>query len=335
MKKIYFSFILIAFLALLSPQIKVFGQSNAGGTSNFVFVSTSPENPGPNADVTASASYSQGNIDAVNVTWYLNNKQAATGIGKRYFTFKTGNVGEPTTIRVEVETDAYGVLSKEITLLPNTLEVIWEADTYTPPFYKGKALPSSQSTVRIVALPRFVSGSTVIDPNNVIYVWKKGYFKNQNASGFGKNVYVYNTGYSFTDDEITVSATTQEGNIAITKKIPIHVYDPKIVFFENKPLQGVRYENAFTSVFNYAESEATIHAVPFFFSLSDLNRNNASFLWMLDGKKLETDPDNKAEFTLRKPEKGKGQYQLRLDINNVGYDLQTSSSKLTLSYDNQ
>ncbi len=331
MKKIYFSFILIAFLFLISSPVSVFGQT----TNNFVFIRLSPENPGPNTNVTVSASYSQGNIDAMSISWYLNNKQMATGTGKKDFTFKTGNTGESTTVRIDVETNEYGTLSKEIIVLPNTLEVLWEANTYTPPFYKGKALPTSKSLVRVVSLPRFVSGNTVIDPNNVIYVWKNGYFKNQNASGFGKNVYVYKTSYTFNDDEITISATTQDGNISITKVVPINVYEPQIVFFENKPLQGVRYENAFTNVFNYRESEVTIHAVPFFFSLSDLNKNNTSFLWMLDAKKLETDPDNKAEFTLKKPEKGKGQYQLRLDINNKGYDLQTASNKLTLSYDNQ
>ncbi|TRZ53163.1 hypothetical protein D4R99_01355 [bacterium] len=335
MKKTHFSFILIAFLSFLFPQMIVFGQSDSGNTNNFVFISLSPENPGPNENATASVSYSQGNIDSVNTTWYINGKQTLTGIGKRDITFKTGNAGESTTIRVDLETNTYGLLSKEITILPNTLEVLWEADTYTPPFYKGKALPSSQSSVKVVSLPHFVSGSTIIDPDNIVYVWKKGYFKNQNASGFGKTIYAYKTGYTFNDDEITVSAATQDGSVSITKIVPIHVYEPKIIFFENKPLQGIRYENSLSNTFNYIESEATIHAVPFFFSLSDLNKNNADFTWMVDGKKLETDPDNKTEFTLRKPDKGKGQYRLRLDINNIGYDLQTASKELTLSYDNQ
>jgi len=341
MKKIHFSFILIAALSFLCLPAVMFGQGSLSnplgtqGASTFVTISLSPTNPGPNTDVTATVSSFQTNVDTTNIAWYLNGQKKLTGIGKKNFTFKTGNIGELVTIEVALDTEAYGTITKELTILPNTLEILWESDTYVPPFYKGKALPSSQSSVRVIALPRFVNQNKLINTNNIVYTWKKGYFKDQNSSGFGKNVFVYKTGYTFNNDEITISATTEDKSVSITKKVPIHVYEPKIVLFENKPIEGIRYENALMDTFNYIENEVTVHAVPFFFSLSGLNDNSASFVWKLDGKNLETNPENKSEFTLKKPEKGSGQYQLRLDINNLGYDLQTGSKKLTLVYDNQ
>jgi hypothetical protein len=343
MKKICFSFVFVAFLLLLYPPAITFGQSgiesllgkSLQSSNSTVSISLSPTNPGPNADVTATVSSFQANADTTNIAWFINGQKKLTGVGKKNFTFRTGDVGDTITLSVVLDTEMFGVIKKELTILPNSLEVLWEADTYVPPFYKGKALPSSQSSVRVIAMPRFVEQNTVINPNSVVYVWKKGYFKDQDGSGFGKNAFVYKTGYTFNDDEITVSATTQNGSISIAKKIPIHVYEPKILFFENKPLESIRYENALMDVFNYVENEVTLHAVPFFFSISDMKNNTASFIWKLDGKTLETDPENKSEFTLRKPEKGSGRYQLKLDVNNLGYDLQTSSKNLTLVYDNQ
>ena len=334
MKKSIFSFVLIAFFVFAYSGTAVFAQTSQN-TASFLSLSLSPVNPEPNTDVTATVSYSQGNTDTTNITWSLNGQTKLTGIGKRSFTFKTGSVGETSSVKVFLDTSSYGTISKEITITPNTLEILWEADTHTPPFYKGKALPTSQSTVRIVALPRFVYQNTVIDANNIVYKWKRGYFTNQPSSGFGKNTFIYKTGYTFTSDDITLSATSQDESISITKKIPVYVYEPKIVFYENKPLQGVRYENALLDVFNYVENEVTMHAVPFFFSLSDINDNKASFIWKLDGRALETNPDNKAEFTLRKPEKGNGRYQLKLSIDNKGYDLQTASKSVSLVYSNQ
>lgn len=341
MKKIYFPFILVVFLLFVFQIPTLLGQTNpwdyleSQKTTSFVNISLSPTNPGPNMDITATVSSFQANVDAVNITWYINGQKKLSGFGKKNFTFKTGDVGDILTLQASLETDTYGTLKKEILVLPNTLDVLWEADTYTPPFYKGKPLPSSQSSVRVTALPRFIDQNNLIDASSIIYVWKKGYFKDQESSGFGKNAFVYKTGYTFNDDEITVTATTQDKSVSITKKIPIHIYEPKIVFFKNNPIEGIRYENALVDIFTYKENELTVHAVPFFFSLSDINNNSASFLWKLDGKSLAINPENKAEFTLRKPEKGSGKYQLKLDINNMGYDLQTASKGLTLVYDNQ
>ena len=343
MKKICFSFVFVVFLLLLYPSAFIFGQSgiesllgkSLQSSNSTISLSLSPTNPGPNADVTAKVSSFQANVDTTNIIWYINGQKKLSGVGKKNFTFRTGDVGDTITLSVVLETEAYGTIKKELVILPNSLEVLWEADTYVPPFYKGKALPSSQSSVRVIAMPRFVDQNALIDANSVVYVWKKGYFKDPDGSGFGRNAFVYKTGYTFNDDEITVSASTQNGSISITKKIPIHVYEPKILFFENKPLESIRYENALVNVFTYAESELTLHAAPFFFSLSDLNNNTASFVWKIDGKTLETDPENKAEFTLRKPEKGSGKYQLKLDVTNFGYDLQTASKNITLVYDNQ
>ncbi|MCX6738452.1 MAG: hypothetical protein NT098_00170 [Candidatus Parcubacteria bacterium] len=334
MKKSIFSFILIAILSFVGFTAITFAQTSQN-TVSFLSISLSPINPEPNSNVTATVSYSQGNTDTTNITWALNGQTKISGTGKKSFTFKTGNIGETSTVQVFLDTDSYGTINKEISISPNTLEILWEADTYTPPFYKGKALPTSQSTVRVIALPRFVYQNTPIDANSVVYKWKKGYFTNQASSGFGKNAFVYKTGYTFTSDDITLTATTQDQSISITKKIPVYVYEPKIVFFENKPLQGVRYENAIIDLFNYTESEVTVHAIPFFFSFADINNNNAAFTWRLDGKTLETNPDNRSEFTLRKPEKGSGRYQLKLGVDNKGYDLQTASKSISLVYNNQ
>jgi hypothetical protein len=305
-----------------------------GKSSNIITLSYTPKFPGALQSTTVNASSFQVNLDKTTITWYVDGQMKLTGLGKKSFTFTTGNVGNQSVIKISADAPSFGNITKEVTITPTDLDVLWEADTYVPPFYKGKALPSSQGSVRVVPFPSFVGQDGYYNSSNLVYKWKAGYFGNPNDSGYGKNIFIYKTGYTYNTDQIEVTVSTLDTGLSISKKVPIYVSEPKIVFYQNKPLEGMRFENSLGEAFRFTDKELTVRAAPFYFALPGLNNNTASFSWKIDGKKLETDPDNKTEFTFRKPEQGSGRFQLNLAINNLGYDLQTASKNVMMSYDN-
>ncbi len=64
--------------------------------------------------------------------------------------------------------------------------LLWQADdSYVPPFYKGKAMPSAESSIKVVALPEIRNGSTIVSVQNMTYSWQKDYNKDVNDSGYG------------------------------------------------------------------------------------------------------------------------------------------------------
>jgi len=337
MKKLYFPLLFAIFFSVFGYVESQMPPQIGGATinsNNTIAVSLSPKYPGAKTSTTVTTTAFQINLDKTPITWYVDGEIKLTGVGKKTFTFMTGPVGIPMSIKIVADSSSFGTVTKEFTVTPTDLDILWEADTYTPPFYKGKALPTSKSIIRVVPFPSFIGKEGYYNSEDLVYKWKSGYFANANDSGYGKNTFIYRAGYTYNTDEIETTVSTIDNGMSITKKEYIYVDNPKIVFYENKPMGGIQYGNAIGDSREFENVELTVHAVPYFFSLQGINDNTASFSWRLDGKKLDIDPDNKTEFTFRKPEKGSGRFQLKLDIDNTQFDLQSSSKNLSLSYSN-
>ena len=311
------------------------GSGLGNGSDTAITFSYTPTYPGPQQSVTVTASSFQEDLNRINISWYLDGEKKLSGIGKGSFTFTTKSVGSVSTIKMSADTSDFGTITKEISITPTALDILWEADTYVPPFYKGKALPSSQSLVRVIPFPSFSGKNGYYNSKNLIYSWKAGYFGNSNDSGYGKNTFIYKAGYTYNTNQIETTVSTLDTNISVNKKTKIYVSNPKIIFYENKPLEGVRFENALNDTFNFLNNELTVRAVPYYFALPGFDNSTALFSWTMDGKKLEIDPDDKMEYTFGKPKQGNGSFLLGLTLDNVGYDLQTASKNITISYSNQ
>ena len=56
------------------------------------------------------------------------------------FTFTAGSLGKTQKVTVNgVENDGTSI-TQSISVMPASIDLIWQAHSYTPPFYKGKAL---------------------------------------------------------------------------------------------------------------------------------------------------------------------------------------------------
>lgn len=259
-----------------------------------------PTNPGPNETVTVRLEYFLSDLDRANITWSRNGVVQERGLGIKTYTTRVGGLGQETRIGVSFTTQEGEFLSQQVTLRPVAIDLLWEANTYVPPLYKGKALPSPQSTVKVVALPVFVtSNGSRISNSQLFYKWSTNRGSLPEQSGQGKNIAFIQS--DLLNDNLTVSVTVSSpgGSLVKTKNITIQSQEPEVVLYEEDPLRGPRYEQAFTNSLSLNESEISLRAEPFYFSNENIHFD-VVYNWKQNNQTIEPHTNNERVITLRR-----------------------------------
>lgn len=287
----------------------------AGIKDNDIDVILVPEVPGPNQNVKITIESYATDINKAKLTWKINGIESLSGFGKNKFSFTTGGIGSKTEIEVAIIVEEGTRVDKRITIHPSQVDLLWEAvDSYLPAFYKGKALASQESAVRVVALS--VSRDGTITPNDKVYNWKKNHTFDQSNSGYGKYSFLIRNSYLDQTDIVNVNASSSSGegsegtlNIIYTK--------PEIKFYEKSPTYGLRLNKLLNEGFSLQNGEMTISAEPFYFSKSKGNiiEKSMNYKWTINGTNI-TSPEKPNEITVRGSEKS-GQAKIDISITNL------------------
>ena len=273
--------------------------ANIGIPQNFssFSIKSSPETPGPFENVLISIESYNADLDRSEISWFVNGKNVKTGVGETKLSITTGDIGETMKIDTIVKTANLETLAGNIFITPAEVDVLWEAiDSYTPPFYKGKALPSSQSAIRAVAVPNIIDkNGNQINPSDAVYYWKKNYkyrdLKNQ--SGYGKQAVDFTGDILRANELVEVEVSSIGGNSSAKGNAIIKRIYPSVVFYTKHPLDGILYENAIQKSFSLKDTEVEVIAEPYFFSLADKNFSNIKFNWKINGKDAGEDGGNR------------------------------------------
>ncbi len=273
--KILILFFIISFFSISNANLDLNNQD--------LNIKLDPKFPSANESVTASTEIYITDMNRAKVSWYVDGILKSEGIGEKEFSFRTKDFGEATNLTIQISSSDIGQISKTFKIIPAELDLIWEADTFTPPFYKGKALNSHQGIIKIVALPNFIKSNGVkIDPKELIYTWKKDWKISANNSGYGKNSFSFIGPELFREKVISVEAETIDGTIKSKNNILIENYLPEIIFYEDDPLLGILTNKnlKYFPIFNNKSEEIKITAYPFFFSL--YNEEDVQYDWFIN-----------------------------------------------------
>ncbi len=316
-------FTISAFFVTLNAQI-----SNNTSSVSFEII---PDNPGVFETVSLKlVSYSV-DLNRAKISWFINDKLKSSEIGKIKFYFKTGDIGSSSKITVSIQSKTFSI-NKSIIIKPTEVDMLWEAiDSYTPPFYKGKALPSSQSVIKITALPNTSSG---INPSRMIYKWKKNYkYKDlNNQSGYGKQIVVFKRNLLRENETISVEVSSLDESVKTKGRTVLSKFSPKIVFYQNNPLEGILYNNAIINNFKMNTEEIKVVAEPYFFSSKNKDISLLSYVWTLNNKEIDdTESENKNEIVLRTNGKS-GASNISLSIRNLSRILQFNDNSFKVNF---
>jgi hypothetical protein len=300
--KIKFFLILISILGIMVIPNSILAETQIEVLEGDIMAESVPNNPQPYQDATINISSYATDLNKAIITWQVGSTTVLSGIGKTSYSLKTGASDTPIIVNINIKTiGSMNSINKKITIIPSEVEIMWEStDGYIPPFYKGKILPISGSTIKVVAIP---NSSTIKNGSGSIsYTWKKGYDVLPDVSGYNKNYYIFKNSMFDEKNEITVMATSVAGNYAAEKTIEIPIFKPSIVFYKKSPTEGILYNSALNIETFMTEDEMTVIAEPYFFSLTG-NENNFSYNWKINNETIET-PSKKTELTIRPTARG-------------------------------
>lgn len=331
-KNIFHSLIITSLLAIISPLICL-GQTDL--QTNFLNISMSPENPIPEQNVTISLESSSYDLNRSQITWLVNGIEKKTEIGLKNFSLPAGKNGQKTTIKVVVNTLEDGIKEIEAFFIPSVVDIIYESLSYTPPFYKGRALNPNQGVVVVNAIPELIRNTgEKIPPQSIIFNWKRNDMVEQDSSGLGKDTFVFAGSIPVRDTLIEVTASSLEGDITASNQVNITNVPSKIVFYENNPVYGIMFNRAITNPIQMLSDEFSVLAIPYFMSVGFALSPDLTYDWTLNGASTPNqDPAN--SFTTRTDTPGSGTANIGLKISNNSRIFQFVNNNYTINFSKQ
>ncbi len=168
-----------------------------------------------------------------------------------------------------------------------SVDLITEPISYTPPFYKGKPLFSSEGSARVLALSNIIINGEKASAQDLNFKWiENGTVLGQN-SGIGKNTITIDGGFPIKDISIEVDILDDSSNVLASQAKILHIANPQIIFYENSPLYGILYNEALNNGYNLGNrEELNIVAKPYFFSVSTDLSEDLDYAWSLNGDSI-------------------------------------------------
>lgn len=294
-------------------------------TENDIIVNLLPTDPAPGNRVYATAESYATNLDGATIRWTLNGKEIAKGTGVKNVSFIVGKLGQQSLLQVDITTAEGVSVQKEIRINPASVDILWEANTYTPPFYKGKSLFTPESTITFEAVPHIMRNGKEIPAQNLIYKWTQNGTVLGDTNGYGKNKISFVGSIISRPIQMEVEVTDPISNDVAYSQINVTPADPMVMFYEKDPLYGVSFAKAFGSTVSLVRNELEVLAVPFFYSPTNLE-----YVWTVNNDTLPG--DNGPSKVFRRVGDTFGIATVNLQINNTNKVLQTGQRFLNINF---
>lgn len=202
------------------------------------------------------------------------------------------------------------------------IDLVWEADGYTPAEYAGKPMVTIGSNVRVVALT---------DTKNLSYYWRLDDYELPDYSGPGKNSFSFKATKSAGYNHLVQLTVTQNGQTVGSRTLAIPVVAPLIAFYEEDPILGEVFNKAFTGPYQLPKSEITFVAEPFFFERAGVN--SLKYTWKLNGQQVAADGGNGRVITFTTPSAGgKGTNEIKLFAENPNNAIQYAQGGFSIIF---
>lgn len=266
------------------------------GFKEEVLLEMVPKVPAPGQNVNVRVESFSTDLKRSTIRWSVTDGQKAEGVGLATFTFTAPPAGTVLELTVTVVKENGEELTEKRTIATADVDLLIEADTYTPPFYKGRSLFTHQAVVTLAAIPNVVVSGETRNPAQLIYTWEKDDQVIQDASGYGKNRIQFLGSVLSRPFYVTVTVEAQNTAVKARRRILVEPTSPKVIVYENNPLYGSIFERAITNKFRFDREEVGLTAVPYFFSVRTKNDKSLSYAWAENGTVLQ-DPTLGANLT--------------------------------------
>jgi len=275
-----------------------------------VDVTINPRYPQPGETVTISLDAYGIDLDNTKITWSSNGQTLSEGKGQKNITITADAAAKSTVIKAVLLPPNSKRIEKTITITPQSVDVLWEAKTYTPPFYKGKAMFSPQESLKFVAMPDQIS------PSSAIFKWTMDDEVLGSKSGFGKNILTYTGDILLKQVDLSVEVSDGKGNTA-KKNLSLAPLNPEVYIYEDNYLYGKLFNKELSTLFDLGQNqESTISIYPFFYGTNTRSNSNLEYKWTINGQRIDV-PTNQNDMTFRNTENINGKSSVGVSVTNT------------------
>ncbi len=287
----------LIFCALFAA-LPVSAQRSIPGIETSIILRMEPTYPAPNSDVRITAQSTAIDIATADTTWRVDDEVAAEGVGLRTLDIKTGAVGERTVVKVDVVTE-FGTASAQIVVIPTEVDLLWESNSYTPALYRGRALPSAGTSLRLQAMPRFKDSSGKDIPSSALtFTWYKNGAPLLSVSGTGRATAVVPAPYLYGSDVFEVEAATHDEGLAARTSVRIASQEPVVTLYKEHPLFGTMYFEALGSRSTVPDEELSFSAIPYFAQVQSADSRELVYAWSVNGRAVAANTEKPSTITI-------------------------------------
>jgi hypothetical protein len=213
---------------------------------------------------------------------------------------------------------------------PSPVDLLFESNSYTPPFYQGRALPSPGALVHVVAIAHLNDGGAPVPESNILYTWRVDNRVQGSLSGAGKSSIVLPAPTLFGSNVISVDAQEIGGSAHGSASLTVSSVDPQLALYLDDPLSGIGYYDALGAQNTISGTEATFAAVPYFVAASTLAYSQFSWDWLVNDQSVGAGSGN--ELTIN-AQNSAGTASLSLSLTSRANPLLDAQGSWNLSFE--
>ena len=252
-------------------------------------LSVEPATPMPNFAVSVAANLTGAtNQSNANYTWFLNGARqtAASGLNKNVFTFTAGSLGTIYKIDVAAATSNGENLTDAVALTVSDIDLTWSSNNNVPAGYRGKILPTQNSTVTVSALTSVYRPGTkiLINSSGLVYNWRLNDKFLPERSGINKSNYAFTADvFSENKKSVRLEIKTTDGSVLLNKSAEISIVSPETLIYLPDPDTDKPYGAALKKLIISQLKSINFAAQNYFFNTPD---SNLEWRWLVDDNEV-------------------------------------------------
>ncbi|MBX4195790.1 hypothetical protein KW796_02455 [Candidatus Parcubacteria bacterium] len=208
------------------------------------------------------------------------------------------------------------------------VDLLWQGETYTPPFYKGRALWGTQARIVFTAIPNLPN----TDPASLYYRWSKNGTVLGSLSGFNKRSLTISDTILSLPVEIKVDLRDgEEGKVLGSSSVTLSPISAFLLVVEDNPLYGLLLNKTIGATFALEEQEVSFAALPLYAPVTSRNVPALVYAWNTSAGDART--GNKV--TYRVPENSSGTSAITLRVTNTRVLIPPLEKSFLIEFGNQ
>lgn len=204
-----------------------------------------------------------------------------------------------------------------------SVDILWQGEGYNSPFYEGRTLWSSQSSITLLAIPQGLGS-----PSALNYKWSRNGTVLGNTNGIGKNSISLLDSILSKSQTIKIEIVAADGSTSAQSSVVITPRSPVLLVYEQNPLYGFMFHREVGSNYKLTEPEVTFAAFPLFFSIFNRVEGTVVYKWGTNAGGSGTG----ASAVYRAPEGGSGEAVVSISLENKEEILQTANKNFLVEF---